>query len=102
MLEQQKADAGSASAFIGSCSSVMGSIGMGDCLLPWHNLVVIIGLLYARPACSAAWHGCCCSADPFLRTSKLPDRLFSASIHLEKRTRRQPAMPPRSLALGRQ
>ncbi len=57
MLEQQKADAGSASAFIGSCSSVMGSIGMVIVSLPWHNLVVIIGLLYALTGvfCGLAW-----------------------------------------------
>ena len=57
MLDQQKADTGSASALMGSAFTVMGSIGMIFISFDWGDLVQALGALYMvfGVLCLAGW-----------------------------------------------
>lgn len=57
MLEQQKGDSGAVSSLIGCTGLLMGSLGMQLISLPWHNLILTLGIMTISTAVAAlaAW-----------------------------------------------
>jgi DHA1 family bicyclomycin/chloramphenicol resistance-like MFS transporter len=59
MLDQQRADAGSASSLIACTGVIMGSLGMSIVSLDWPNLILVLGALNALTGttCLLMWFG---------------------------------------------
>jgi len=74
MLEQQKDDAGSASALMSCFGILMGSVGMAIISLNWSNIILVLGVMNALVGliCLALWMRI--SREPFVE--QVPERLF--------------------------
>ncbi len=77
MLEQQKGDAGSASALMSCVGIFMGSIGMIIISLNWDNTIVVLGVMNVLIGSTCAILWLLISQKPFIK--QVPERFVVAS-----------------------